>query len=147
MAIECGYVLRRDVEGKPTVYAGEIDFGNIIGDFYLIPVAEKRDPVKSPDYEMKMKSRSGQYGVVGQCWVKKLKAGGSFFSITVDHPHMTDKPIYLAAFPDDEQPKDTPKGKPANFTLRWSRPKAGNGGQDFGGAPSPSSVDNDSIPY
>lgn len=146
MAIECGYALRRDVEGKPTVYNGEIDFGNIIGEFYLIPHVNVRTE-NSPQYEFKMRNRSGAFGSVGNAWVKKLKTGGSFFSITIDHPHITDKPVYIAAFPDDEQPKDTPKNAPANFTLRWSRPRAGAGGQDFGGgAPAPATGD-DQIPY
>lgn len=146
MTIECGYCLRRESEGKPDVFEGEINFRSIEGHFFLVPHAEKRKE-NSPDYLFKLKNpRSGDFDQVGNAWVKDMKAGGSFFSITVDHPALTQAPVYLAAFPDDTQPKDTPKGKSANFTLRWGRPKVGARSDDAAAAAA-SGVGSDAIPF
>lgn len=148
MSIECGYALRVENEGKPTVFRGEVNLGRINGEFYLIPHPQVRNPGKSPEYAVKMKSANGDFATVGNAWVKKMNAGGSFFSVTVDHPFLTEKPVYLSVFPDDEQPKDTPKSKPANYSVRWSRPRAGAGAQDFGGASmGGEAVADDHIPY
>jgi len=124
LTIECGYLLRKDVEGKPTVFHGEIDTVSISGEFYLIPHASKRNE-KSPDYAFKIKNRAGDFTHFGNAWAKQFKAGkGEFFSITVDGPGMG-SPVYVAAFPDDDQPEGTDKKKPANYTIKWGRKKAG----------------------
>lgn len=125
MSIECGYLIRKQVEGKPTVFHGEIDLAQIAGEFYLIPHAEKRDPEKSPDYAFKIRGRSGDFVHFGNAWRKPFKKQkGDFFSITIDGPGM-DRSVTVNAWPSDQQPDGTPKGEPANYDIKWQRPKPG----------------------
>ncbi|MGB0749701.1 MAG: DUF736 family protein [Magnetospiraceae bacterium] len=141
MSIECGYCIRQEVPGKPTVFHGELEnIPNIGGEFYLIPHPTKRGE-NSPDYAFKIRAQDGNFVHFGNAWIKNFKdGGGSFFSITIDGPGMG-APVYVSAFPDDEQPKETPKDKPSNFTIRWGRPR---GGMSMAANQAPV---NDAIPY
>lgn len=149
MTIECGYLLRVQSEGKPDAFKGEIELQQISGIFFLVPHAAVRNPGKSPTHSFKVKNRAGDYVHFGNAWQKEFKSGqkGYFFSITIDGPGMPHS-ITVNAWPDDEQPKETPKEYPANFTVRWQRPKPQGATVIGGGSEAPASgVDQDEIPY
>jgi len=120
-----GHAERVQSEGKPDVFYGEIAVGGISGEVYLIPYADKRSD-KSPDYEVKMRGFSGDWESYGNAWAKKMKVGGDMLSVTFDAPQLP-QPVYVAMFPDDEQPKDTPKNKAASWSFTWSRPRRAGG--------------------
>lgn len=140
MSIELGYLFAREVEGKPTVYQGEIRFQKYSDAIYLIPQPKKSD--KSPDFAVKLKV-GDDYEERGGAWRRPLKAGGFMLSVAIDGPEFAE-PLNAAAFPDDNQPKDTPKNAPVNFTIRWSRIKPRDGAPTASGA-KPSLEDE--IPY
>lgn len=121
MSQNVGYLLRRKVEGRDDVFGGELHLPQISGPVYLIPHDTRRQE-NSPHYALKVRCSDGDYRPFGNAWVKAMKAGGKMFSITVDGPTMP-APIYVAAFPDDEQPKEAAKGEPHCYTIRWGRPK------------------------
>ena len=140
--MEVGHLERIEKEGKPIVFGGQVEVGEVIGDVYLIPIAgPKRDPKNSPDYQVKLrKPNEDGYRSRGAAWVKEFKDGsGQFFSITFDAPEFL-RPVYVAAFPDDEQPKDAKAD--VFFTMRWGRAKPRDGG-----AANPDPVADDAIPY
>lgn len=90
-----------------------------------------------------MRGFNGAWESFGNAWRKKMKVGGHMFSVTLDAPQLP-KPIYVAMFPDDEQPKDTPKNLPASYSLSWSRPRRQSGPVNAPPADAPA---NDQIPY
>ncbi len=120
MSIDLGYMLRKQVEGKPEVFHGEINHSEYTGEFYLIPVTEKRTD-NSPDFVVKV--FLGGWQERGAAWLKPMRTGGKYFSLSIDGPEFGQR-FYLSGFPDDEQPKDTPKGAPVVYSLKWSRPDA-----------------------
>lgn len=143
MSIEVGFLelLKRD--GKPNVLLGEINMAGLAGEIAMGPVKVRRDPVNSPHMEIQMKGPRGWYEA-GKAWKKDFtEGGGYFYSLTFDGPQM-EKPIYVAAFPDEDQPKDTPKGEAAQWTLKWGRPRGNRRSvmPDDGGASL-----NDEIPF
>ena len=119
MSIELGYLLRVDVEGKPSVYHGEISFDGYDGEVFLVPAVKASD--KSPDYTVKLKIADA-WQERGGAWRRPLKKGGFLLSLGIDGPEFR-QGLNAAAFPDDEQPRETPKNNPATFTIKWSRAK------------------------
>jgi uncharacterized protein (DUF736 family) len=145
MSIDVGHCERVVSEGKPDVFYGELAVEGLQTDFYIVPAAAKRKDT-SPDMNLKIRGRDGSWVHFGNVWLKDFKTGGGqFMSIQIDG-YSLPAPINVAAFPDDEQPKDTPKGRPSQYTLRWGRQRGGRGGPpvDNGGAQAPL---NDEIPY
>ena len=147
MSIECGYLLRVQSEGRPDAFKGEIELQQISGVFFLVPHVDVRVPGRSPTHSFKVKNLAGDFVHFGNAWQKQFKNGkaGYFFSITIDGPGMPHS-VTVNAWPDDDQPKDTPKDHPANFTVKWQRPKPQPATVIGGGAPEASGVD-DEIPY
>ena len=140
--METGHLERVEREGKPVVYMGQIELPQITGDIALIPHAAKRSE-SSPDYAVKIRTPGRDYMPSGNAWVKKFKSqAGNFFSITVDNPGMA-APVYVSAFPDDDQPKDAKH--PSFFTIQWGRPRRGAGLPEAD--PAGDAVTTDEIPY
>lgn len=122
---EVGHLERLDVKGRPTVYTGEVLLATLAGDIYLIPHPAKRSD-QSPDFAIKFRARADQpFVAMGNAWIKKTTKGKpvEFFSLTFDGPTLP-APIYVAAFPDDQQP-GKPEDKPSQFTIRWQRQRGG----------------------
>jgi uncharacterized protein (DUF736 family) len=145
MSIEVGHCERVISEGKPDVFYGELAVEGLQSDFYIVPVPDKRTE-RSPDMALKIRGRNGQWVHFGNVWLKDFRNGaGQFMSIQIDGYNLP-APVNVAAFPDDEQPKDTPKGRPSQYTIRWGRPRGGRGAppMDQGAAAAPL---NDEIPY
>ena len=140
--MEVGHLERLERQGKPPGFIGQIQVGNIVGEIALKLLPSKRTE-NSPDYEVLLRPENVRsWGVRGAAWVKEFKDGkGQFFSITIDGPEQ-DAPCYVAAFPADEQPKETPKDKPAIYNIRWGRPR----GVNSGVATTPAALD-DEIPF
>lgn len=141
--MEVGHLERVERPNKPVVYLGEIMLGRVSGDICLVPAKVKRTD-QSPDFEVKLRQHGTPAWVAsGAAWRKPSKdRTGFYFSVTVDGPDFV-KPYYVAAFADDEQPKDTAKDKPVFFTVKWGRPR---GGGQAPAAGERQSVD-DEIPY
>lgn len=143
MSIDLGYMLRKQVDGKPDVFHGELNHSEYTGEFYLIPAEKRTD--NSPDYVVKV-ILGGGWQERGAAWLKPMKTGGKYLSLSIDGPEFGQR-FYVSGFPDDEQPKDTPKGAPVCYSLKWSRPDASKRSvastpETGGGAPL-----NDEIPY
>lgn len=121
--MECGHLERVEApDGKSHGYDGEIALAgvpfNTIG---LRPVPVKRSK-DSPDFHILTSDRRG-FPQVGAAWLKDFKDGsGQFLSITFDAPDMA-KRVNVAAFPDEEQPKEAEHD--VLFTVKWSRPRPG----------------------
>ena len=118
MAQHCGYLKFIEAEGdNPAYYQGALDLELVSGSCYLVP-REKRSP-QSPDWTLKVQRNAGmiEFGVA---WTKDMKTGGTMLSITIDAPSLQ-APIYVAAFPRDQQPGDGV----TMYDIQWSRPKYG----------------------
>ena len=143
MTVEIGHLEVLKKPGKPTVYMGEISMPEFTGDICLVPYpADSGRKANAPAHKTMLRVPGRDWFHGGNSWRKDMKAGGWFHSVTIDGPGFAN-PVYLAGFPDDEQPKDTKPDDPAQFTLKWGRPR---GGRSGGGAPA-RSVSDDHIPY
>lgn len=140
---EVGHLERMETEGRPTVFMGEVLLPQISGEVCLVPHHSKRS-AQSPDFAVKVRSRKGTPWVqMGNAWVKSTKEAKpvDFFSITIDGPTLA-APIYVSAFPDDQQPgKST--DKPSQFSIRWQRQR----GQRQAAMPADVPPLDDEIPY
>lgn len=141
MSMECGHLQRLAKQGKPVAYIGEINIAGIVGEIVLTPHALRRSE-NSPTHKVSVRSEGREWSQMGNAWKKDMKAGGWFFSVTLDGPTLPG-PVYVTAFPDEDQPKDLPRGDYGEFTIKWGRPRGGRAMQPASPAPG---LD-DAIPY
>jgi|GEM_PF-2399216 len=122
--MDCGHLEKVfSADGSRTGFNGEIRLQGIdFTDIGLRQCPEKRGD-NSPDYDVYARGPGG-YFQAGKAWVKPMKAGGDMLSITFDAPTMA-RPVYVAAFPDDEDRQPKGAKSPMQYTLQWSRPRAG----------------------
>jgi uncharacterized protein (DUF736 family) len=116
MANNCGNLKLTQREGKPDVFVGEINIAGISGRICLVP--RKKMGKTSPDFTVQIQQNGGWFEM-GAAWFKDMHAGGRFFSITIDGPQLQ-QPVYVSAFPDDEDP--------IVFRIVWQRPRKGGSG-------------------
>lgn len=118
--MEVGHLERVEKPNRPVAYLGQIMLGKVSGDICLTPVKSKLTD-KFPDFDVKLRPHGQpEWSAGGGAWRHAMKAGGHCFTLSLDGP-LFDERIRVSAFPDDEQPKDQPKDKPAFFTVVWKR--------------------------
>lgn len=143
MTVEVGHLEIVKKPGKPVVYLGEISMPEFTGDICLTPYEkdESRKPT-APTHKVMLRTEGGGWFHGGNSWRKAMKVGPFFHSVTIDGPGFR-APIYLAGFPDDDQPKETKADDPAMFTLKWGRPRSNRGA----GSQTAAASIGDEIPY
>lgn len=118
--MEYGHLERVDHETRPTVFMGQVNMPGVSGDICLTPKASKRSD-KSPDFDVKIQTPGRDWMIAGAAWTKQFRDGsGDFFSITIDHPGLTN-PIYVSAFPDDDDKQPKEAEYPINYSINWGR--------------------------
>ncbi len=120
--MEVGHLERIDNETRPTVYMGQIAMQGAQGDIALIPRRDRRSD-RSPDFDVKIIAPGRDWMIAGAAWIKPFKDGsGAFFSLTIDHPGLS-QPIYVSAFPDDAEKQPKEAEHPINYSIVWGRPR------------------------
>lgn len=102
-------------QDKPEHFIGDIACKVFQGRIALTPNPSYKD-VSHPKFIIKEKIASTWYET-GNAWLKESDKvnGGYFLSMTLDNPEL-DKPIYLTAYPQDDNA--------SIFDVKWSRPKS-----------------------
>jgi len=124
--LEVGHLERVEKSGKPITFEGQVEDIPNIGDIdiNLKPVAIKRTE-KSYDYDIFVPVEGRKDKKVGEAKVGESE-NGQYLTLKFSCPAMMDAqrrvvPYYLTAWADEAaQPKETSKGKPAIYVIKWS---------------------------
>lgn len=122
---------------NPQYFKGEMQASFYSGDVFIVPVDDKRSE-GSPDWMVKVPDPAGGWQEFGAAWTKKTKVGEEFLSITFDDPMMP-HPVYVSAFPLDQQPEDGSE----HYRVVWTRARR----QPQGRGDLSRTLGNDEVPY
>lgn len=124
MSLNVGTLTRKHSEENGTYFEGQLTLENCNGRVWLVP-ASKRNP-SSPDFRLKRRLLDGRVLEYGAAWLGRMKGeeGEDYVSITINAPGMA-APIYVKAFPADDQP-EAAEGEEEEtvFNVIWSPKRA-----------------------
>lgn len=115
MARQIGTLTAGQTKGGARYFRGHIESPAVAGKFRFRPYQGRSE--QAPDYKIdRLDPETGQvFEDCGAAWVKALREGGTFLSITLDDETM-EQPLHCAAFLDEEGDGDT-------WRVMWGRAK------------------------
>ena len=143
MSLNVGTLTRKHSDDNGTYFEGFIVLEQCQGRVCLVP-NQKHNP-KSPDFKLKRRLPDGRWLEYGGGWLGKMKgdSGEEYVSLTIMAPGMA-SPIYIKAFPADDQPEASEGDTKTVFNVIWSPPRPSAGFAPAGGG---AKAFDDAIPF